>query len=99
MSLDLSAFACNQIQVSFSVVSEGGQSEFSPDQSLCLDGGKMSPTFFSLSSYLSVHILVSLLLVCVAVSLCLCCNDGQELTQFNDPCAVLRNTTSTYSKS
>ena len=39
MPLDLSAFACGQIQVSFAVVTQQERSEFSPTHSLCVDGG------------------------------------------------------------
>ena len=40
LPLDLSAFACDRVQVSFSVVTHNMYSEFSPAQSLCVDGGK-----------------------------------------------------------
>ena len=61
MPLDLSPFACNQIQVSFSVVAESGHSEFSPAQTLCLDGGKIA-TSSSLSVLLSLSICLFLFL-------------------------------------
>jgi hypothetical protein len=38
MPLDLSAFACGHIQVSFAVVSQQGHSQFSPAQSICVEG-------------------------------------------------------------
>ena len=40
LSLDLSGFACDEIQVSFSAVGPQSQSQFSPVQTLCVDGGK-----------------------------------------------------------
>ena len=68
MPLDLSPFACNQIQVSFSVVAESGHSEFSPAQTICLDGGKITSSS-SLSVLQSVH---------MPVSLSLCWNGCQD---------------------
>ena len=47
MLLDFSAFACDQIQVSFLVVSQRDHSEFSPALSLCLDGGEMKTVCLS----------------------------------------------------
>ena len=39
LSLDLSAFACSQVEVSFSVVTQQEYTEFSPTQSVCVEGG------------------------------------------------------------
>lgn len=39
LPLDLSAFTCSQMQVSFAVVTVEGRSEFSPTRTLCVDGG------------------------------------------------------------
>ena len=44
LPLDLSAFACDHIQVSFAAVSLEGRSSFSPAQSVCVEGGMYNYT-------------------------------------------------------
>ena len=51
MPLDLSAFACGHIQVSFAVVSQQGHSQFSPAQSICVEGGMYVYVY-----YVCVHV-------------------------------------------